>query len=350
MTPLRTLWLGALALPLVSLAQDSRTFDSAGVSLRYLETGDGPTVLLLHGFSGSAEGLYVAPGTVASLADAGYRVIALDQRGHGKSDKPHDPESYGLEMVENVRRLLDHLAIDRVHLVGYSMGGKVAATFRVHHPERLLSITLGGYGWPWRSGEVTLAEARQRLASRTVLPGNDLEALAAVSTGMHRLTPAEDALRSNQVPALAIIGDRDEVVPRSDYDTLVATMPMTTSVIIPGTHAGEDGAPYKPVFAQEVLAFLVEHGLFGADLLEVGYRDRGGHPLEDHLWVWDRLADAGLRPVGIGVSDSHGGVGSWSSDPHNFVPWIFAAQPARGADGGRERCAERRIDRPGGLW
>ena len=73
---------------------------------------------------------------------------------------------------------------------------------------------------------------------------------------MHRLTPTEVAVRENTVPALAIIGDSDEVVPRSDYDTLVATMPMITSVIIPGTHAGPDGAPYKPVFAREILAFL----------------------------------------------------------------------------------------------
>jgi pimeloyl-ACP methyl ester carboxylesterase len=246
----------ALVFPLVASAQDSHRFDAGGVSLRYLEAGDGPAVVLLHGFSGSAEGLYVSPGTFRSLVDAGYRVIALDQRGHGQSDKPYDAASYGHEMVEDVRRLLDHLGLDRVHLVGYSMGGKVAATFRVRYPEHLLSVTLGGYGWPWQSDAVTIDRARERLSNRTVLPGNDLEALAAVSTGMHRLTPTEAAVRQNTVPALAIIGDSDEVVPRSDYDTLVATMPMITSVIIPGTHAGPDGAPYKPVFAREILAFL----------------------------------------------------------------------------------------------
>jgi pimeloyl-ACP methyl ester carboxylesterase len=256
MTSLRTLWLITLVFPLVASAQDSHRFDAGALSLRYLEAGDGPAVVLLHGFSGSAEGLYVSPGTFSALADAGYRVIALDQRGHGRSDKPHDAASYGLEMVEDVRRLLDHLEITRAHLVGYSMGAKVAATFRVQYPERLLSVTLGGYGWPWQSAAVTIDAARARLANRTVLPGNDLEALAAVSTGMHRLTPAEAAVRDNTVPVLAIVGDSDEVVPRSDYDTLVATMPLITSVIIPGTHAGPDGAPYKPVFAREILAFL----------------------------------------------------------------------------------------------
>ena len=113
MTFLRTLWFAGLALPLVSLAQESHTFDSAGITLRYVAAGEGPTVVLLHGFSGSADGLYVAPGTLSTLADAGYRVIALDQRGHGGSDKPHDTKSYGLEMVEDVRRLLDHLEFDR---------------------------------------------------------------------------------------------------------------------------------------------------------------------------------------------------------------------------------------------
>ena len=237
-------------------AQESRHFDAAGLSLRYLIEGEGDTVVLLHGFSGSAEGLYIAPGTFDALVAAGYRVVALDQRGHGQSDKPHTTDQYGLPMIEDVRRLLDHLGVERVHLVGYSMGGKVANTFRSRYEDRLLSITLGGYGWPWRSAEVTLDEARERLANRMVLPGNDLDALAAVSTGMAVLTPVESDLRANQTPALAIIGDKDEVVSRDDFETLVTTMAGITAVTIPGTHAGPDGAPYKTVFAEELIDFL----------------------------------------------------------------------------------------------
>jgi pimeloyl-ACP methyl ester carboxylesterase len=239
-----------------AMAAENHYFDSDGTRLRYLADGDGDTVLLLHGFSGSAEGLYVRPGTFDALVDAGYRVIALDQRGHGDSQKPHDPDAYGLEMVEDVRRLLDHLEIDAVHLAGYSMGAKVSATFLAAYPTRVRSIVLGGYGWPWRTSRQTIEQANERLKTRTVLPGNDIQALAAVSVGMYDLTPSESVLKSNQVPAIAIIGDNDAAVPVTDRDTLAETMANLELVIIPGTHAGPDGAPYKPVYVEKMLGFL----------------------------------------------------------------------------------------------
>lgn len=82
---------------------------------------------------------------------------------------------------------------------------------------------------------------------------------------------------------------------------------------------------------EEVLDALVAQRVFGADILEVGYRDRGGHPLEDHLWVWDQLAQRGLFLVGTGVSDSHGGPEQrWRTDGNNFVSWIYARSPDKG--------------------
>lgn len=240
-------------------ATESADFDADGVKLRYFDAGAGETVVLLHGFGGSAEGLYLGPGTFDALVGAGYRVIALDQRGHGRSGKPHEPERYGLQMVEDVRRLLDHLGIERVHLVGYSMGGRVANAFRAHYPGRLHTVTLGGYGWPWRSPRVTLEESRADMAERDVLPGNDLDALAAVRVGGYQLETSEQDLRANDVPALAIIGDNDEVVPPADRETLRTTMSNLEMVVIPGTHAGPDGAPYKPIFAKELIGFLARH-------------------------------------------------------------------------------------------
>ena len=251
-----------LTLPLGSpatFAGESNRFDSGGISLHYVSGGSGETVVLLHGFSGSAEGLYVRPGTFDALVKAGYRVVALDQRGHGQSDKPYDPDSYGMNMVEDVRRLIDHLGVEKVHLVGYSMGSKVANTFRSLYADRLLTITLGAYGWPWQSKAVTLAEAEEGLANRTVLPGNDLKALAAVSVGMNELTPTEDSLRSNTVPAFAIIGDKDQVISSEDFNTFKDAMANLEFVVMPGTHAGPDGAPYKPQFAEELIAFLAQH-------------------------------------------------------------------------------------------
>ena len=257
-----------------ALAAENNYFDSDGTRLRYLSGGDGETVVLLHGFSGSAEGLYLQPGTFDTLIEAGYRVIALDQRGHGNSEKPHDPDSYGLEMVEDVRRLLDHLDADAVHLAGYSMGAKVAATFLAQYPDRVRSIVLGGYGWPWLSTRRTIDEANEEMNTRDVLPGNDLRALAPwIADGVCaasfcpsdgqanpvKTVHAATVLRSNEIPAIAIIGDKDTVVPDEDQESLAATMANLEMVVIPGTHAGPDGAPYKPIYAEKILAFLDRH-------------------------------------------------------------------------------------------
>ena len=246
-------------LSLVAVGGESRFFDADGTNLHYVEGGSGDAVVLLHGFGGSAQGLYIEPGTFDALVSAGYRVIALDQRGHGNSEKPHDVASYGLEMVEDVRRLLDHLGVERAHLVGYSMGGKVASKFRASYPERLLTVSLCGYGWPWAARSLSLEQSREMLAGRVLLPGNDLDALAAVNAGMNALTVSADSLRENSVPAFAILGASDEVVPEEDRDTLAATMSNLEMVVIPGTHAGPDGAPYKAVFAEKLIGFLAAH-------------------------------------------------------------------------------------------
>ena len=79
---------------------------------------------------------------------------------------------------------------------------------------------------------------------------------------------------------------------------------------------------------EDVLDELRRERAYGADILEVGYRDRGGHSLDDHLWVWDRLALDGLFLVGTGVSDSHGGPSQrWRTDQNNFLSWIYARSP-----------------------
>jgi hypothetical protein len=84
----------------------------------------------------------------------------------------------------------------------------------------------------------------------------------------------------------------------------------------------------KPRTNEEQLKILLRNRAEGADILEVGYRDRGGATLDDHLWLWDQAALAGLRLVGTGVSDSHGGKENrWRGSPNNFVSWIYAAVP-----------------------
>src|SRR5438128_11207472 len=124
----------------------AQTFDSNGVKIAYFVQGQGEPVVLIHGWLSSAGVNWALPGISALLAKD-HQVIALDVRGHGSSDKPTKEEAYGPELVEDVVRLLDHLKIKKAHIVGYSMGGIIAANFMTKHPDRVLSGTLSGIGW-----------------------------------------------------------------------------------------------------------------------------------------------------------------------------------------------------------
>jgi pimeloyl-ACP methyl ester carboxylesterase len=130
--------LACLAAPMVALPQDT-FFDSNGVSIRYREQGQGEPIVLLHGAGNSTE-FWFATGVFQDLAKD-YRVIVFDLRGHGKSGKPHDPKQYGIEMSLDVVRLLDKLKITRAHIVGYSLGGTIAALGVTLHPERFQTAT-----------------------------------------------------------------------------------------------------------------------------------------------------------------------------------------------------------------
>src|SRR5258708_30620817 len=83
-------------------------FDSDGVKIHYIVEGKGEPVILIHGFAASIAANWGGPGIIKALAE-NYQVIALDNRGHGQSEKPHDSAAYGLKMTGDVLRLMDHL-------------------------------------------------------------------------------------------------------------------------------------------------------------------------------------------------------------------------------------------------
>jgi pimeloyl-ACP methyl ester carboxylesterase len=232
----------AFLLSPASLAGQARTesFDSNGVPIHYVDKGRGAPVVLIHGFTGSYTRHWEAPGVMQALETAGYRVIAMDCRGHGESGKPRDPSQYGLEMVRDVVRLLDHLRIDRAHVVGYSMGGAIASQLLVKYPRRLITVTLLGAGW---EGEdlTTLTEQFSMLAdgfekgdasalirgvsssgrsgptpeevaaaNAALFARNDPQALAAVARGLVPLYEiSASSLRGVSLPVLAIVGEQD---------------------------------------------------------------------------------------------------------------------------------------------
>jgi pimeloyl-ACP methyl ester carboxylesterase len=141
-------------------------FDSAGIKIRYEEQGQGEPVVLVHGYMGCLEDWF--EGDVFPRLARSHRVIATDCRGHGRSDKPHDPVQYGREMGHDITRLLDHLSLRRAHIVGYSMGAHAVVQLLSTSPQRLATATLigapGRLGWTQaddRRVEVEAAEMEQ---------------------------------------------------------------------------------------------------------------------------------------------------------------------------------------------
>ena len=123
------------------------SFSGKDGRIAYIAEGEGEPVLLIHGFASNARTNWRDTGWMRFLAGHGFRAIALDNRGHGASDKFYDPESYtGPAMAEDALRLLDHLEIAKADVIGYSMGARIAAVLALAHPERVRSVVFGGLG------------------------------------------------------------------------------------------------------------------------------------------------------------------------------------------------------------
>src|SRR5690606_19934913 len=108
---------------------------------------DAEPVLLIHGFASTHMVNWVSPGWVQTLNDAGYRAIALDNRGHGASTKSYETSDYTPQkMASDASALLDHLGIVRAHVMGYSMGARIAACLSLAEPQQVATLVLGGLG------------------------------------------------------------------------------------------------------------------------------------------------------------------------------------------------------------
>ena len=241
-----------LVAPPAALAQESQFFDSDGVQIHYVDQGEGEPVVLMHGFSGSAMRSFSE--IINALVSDGYRVIAYDARGHGASDKPTDADAYGLPMVEDVRRLLDHLELDTAHLVGYSMGGRTLTKFLTAHPARIRTATIGGFGWPSPPRPRTEEELRAMFSRRGLVDELDPKASAILRTKLHELDVEEQELRRNAVPTLVMVGDSDTLLPAAR--NLAEVTATSQLVLVPGDHIA---ARQHPKFVTELLAFLDPH-------------------------------------------------------------------------------------------
>jgi pimeloyl-ACP methyl ester carboxylesterase len=256
---------------------EDQFFSSNGAKIRYIVVGNGEPVILVHGFAGN---LNMWRPLIADLAKD-YEVIAFDCRGHGKSDKPHEPEQYGIEMVNDIVRLMDHLQIKRAHLMGYSMGGFIVVKMLVEHPDRFLTAVIGGSkglkaedlkeqaslakylqsGMSFSEAVIAAAppdapplSAEQREALKQDDPNHDPKALAAQRLGNKNLIVNYESLKTNKVPTLVIYGGNDHPERFADLKEALSNAEYE---VIPG--AGHAGAVQSPEFLKDIRAFLKRH-------------------------------------------------------------------------------------------
>jgi pimeloyl-ACP methyl ester carboxylesterase len=225
-------------------------FSHGPVEIDYLDEGEGDPVVLVHGFASTKEINWAFPGWVSTLRRAGRRAVALDNRGHGQSTKLYRPEDYTIAaMASDVHALIDHLGLERVDLIGYSMGARICAYLAVHEPARARAAVLAGVGLSLVGG---------RAFGATIAAALEAPSLAAVAdaTGRTFRTFAEQTRSDLRALAACIRGSGERL---SRADAAAIRLPI---LIAAGT-ADDVAGPARP------LAEIIP----GAQLLDIPGRD-----------------------------------------------------------------------------
>ncbi|MEO1966865.1 alpha/beta fold hydrolase [Hyphomonas sp.] len=250
-------------------APETHTFQSFdGTTISYLELGDGPLVLLLHGFTANADLNWVRPGVAQKIADAGYRVIAPDMRGHGASPVPDDPASWPRDAIARDQiALMKHLGTEPYAVVGYSMGAISALRYE------LLSrssgrLVLGGVGDSVADESNSSRNDGFRAAIEAAMRGEDTPAAKAILARAKasggtlegylgalsaRIYTGRDLLETFDLPVLVITGDQD--TDNGSGAALAEIIPGAQYKQITGTHVSAVGDPALP---EAIIAFLNE--------------------------------------------------------------------------------------------
>ena len=209
----------------MSAAMTEFAIAADGVRIAYEVVGEGEPVVLVHGFASHRGQNWRETGWYKTLTGAGLQVVALDCRGHGESDKPHDPAAYGESvMADDIRLVIAAAGLTRADVMGYSMGAMLTLRLAYDHPECVTRAILGGVGDmylsrenSWRAG---IADAIGTDDTSQLSPmqwmfrefagqkGKDVEALAACMRAP-RKPLTEDELATIRTPMLVVAGSRD---------------------------------------------------------------------------------------------------------------------------------------------
>ncbi len=230
---------------------------------------DAPVVVIVHGFASNVRDNWVLTGWVRELTRAGYRVLALDQRGHGASDKPHEPDAYAIRtLVADVETVMDTYLVEEAFYVGYSLGSRVGWEVVRDLPQRIERAVLGGVpdGIPLErldldqvrayvadGTSVTDRTTQNYIALTERVPGNDLRSLLALAEGMRTTRTVDpDPANAPTRPILFATGSEDAIIEGSR--TLSSAAPNGRFFEIPGRH--HFNAPGTRAFKEAALASL----------------------------------------------------------------------------------------------
>lgn len=245
----------------------------------YEVEGQGPPIILAHGATGDTS-FWTGYGYVDRLKDK-YSVILFDARGHGKSDKPHETESYNYQlMAGDVIAVMDYIGVTKAHYWGYSMGGTTGLGMAKHFPQRLLSLIIGGtapeepsdkadeprrllkiFRQGVEDGADRVVEDIRALAGSITpqyeerLRGIDLQAMVAVFEYLqYQLPNLENDVLQIELPCLFYAGDADEDAHRFGKE-VTSKMPNVRYFSLPGLdHIGASDATEQII--PQVLSFL----------------------------------------------------------------------------------------------
>jgi pimeloyl-ACP methyl ester carboxylesterase len=213
-------------------------FDNEGIKIYYEIEGEGPPVIMIHGLGSNLELNWKQTKWIRELKDK-YRLILIDCRGHGKSDKPYNASDYGEKMTEDVVKLMKYLSIEKANFIGYSMGSFMTFRLLLREEHLFISAILGGFvlnlmqneqeSLSYRGSSMIKALKAESLddikdpMTRGVrqyfeMRGNDVKALAAVMTGLEetfktRESPSQlkEKLKKINTPLITVVGS-DEII------------------------------------------------------------------------------------------------------------------------------------------
>ncbi len=262
-----------MALPILKAEEPKHDYFTAsdGVKIHYITMGDhGTWVVLIHGFSDSAQRMFFTTGIAPALAK-NHRVVAIDNRNHGLSDKPN-PNGSG--RAEDTIELMDHLKIAKAHIHGYSMGGGFTGALLASHPERFITAIFGGSGiqevdedlrkkaaamdTPMPTPQGAEAAAFQHLRERAAASrGNATTGASAPAAAPAAPRPLQIDLTKVTIPVLAINGEFDS--PHAKTQRMSRELKNFSNVILPAkNHVGAIavGGPMPQQYIDSLVDFI----------------------------------------------------------------------------------------------